>query len=147
MKKALLFTVTLPLLTTTYTKAEWIDPPRKVCSKNGGKFIHKDGCKASWIDANRICHASGGKLPTIDELKKVVMQCGGEIDTYENNLYNLSYQQCYKQKGFGHDKNYWSETTTFYDVYGAWSINFKYGSQDDSYKNCLNDVKCIKVDD
>jgi len=147
MKKALLFTVTLSLLMTVYTKAEWIDPEQGVCSKNGGKLTKKGGCKASWLDANKICHVAGGKLPTIDELKKVVIQCEGEIDAYENNLDNVSYQQCFKEKGFSDTKNYWSATTTFYDIYGAWSIDFKYGSQDDSYKNCFNDVKCIKVDD
>ena len=147
MKKILFLAATILLFTTTYAIAEWIKPLRKACTKNGGKLTPEGSCKANWLDANRICRAAGGELPTIDELKKVVMLCDGEIDDYENNSNDLSYQQCYKQKGFSISGNYWSSTTTTYDIYGAWSIDFKYGSQDDSYKNCYNDVRCVKVRD
>ena len=50
---------------------------------------------------------SGGRLATYDELKKVVIDCGGIIDifnqdlkSYKINEANELYQTCYKEKAF-----------------------------------------------
>ena len=66
------------------TELKWINPTQKVCQANDGK-MDDDICEANWSDAKDICRASGGRLPTIDELKKVVTDCGGTIDDYDNN--------------------------------------------------------------
>lgn len=86
-------------LPITTSNSKWITPSDNICRSNGGK-VYDDGCRATWKEANKICGVSGGRLPTIDELKKVVTDCGGKIDEYAKNEDNLEYQSCYKSKGF-----------------------------------------------
>lgn len=98
----------------------WITPTKEVCEKYGGKINSRNVCEAKWKDAKKICKDSGGRLPTVDELKDVIIQCGGhtggvkEYGTYEdydNFQYNSSYTSCYHKKGFALAANgYYSAT-------------------------------------
>jgi hypothetical protein len=63
------------------------------------------GERAKWKKAKEICRAKGGRLPTREELRKVVTDCGGEMKDdnsaeWKRNKKNSSYQSCYKAKGF-----------------------------------------------
>jgi len=123
------------------------------------KWITPTTDYVTWTKAKELCLASGGRLPTIEELKKIVINCGGEMNghlgdynyyTYrkaelKRNINNTSYQSCYKQKGF-YSGQYWSSTLK-YDVSPyAWCLNFYYG-HDNWNNNDLtntNHIRCIK---
>ena len=116
-----------PVRATSTSK--WLKPNSSVCKANGGK-IYKGVCQANWENSKKICLASGGSLPSIDDLRKVVTDCGGVIDDYENNRNNFNYQSCYKQRGFT-SSFYWSSTEG--DSSYAWSVNF--GDGHDFWRN------------
>ena len=112
---------------------KWMTPSTITCKRNGGTF----GCIATWEDAKKICSDSKGRLPTIDELEKVVTDdCNGKLFTYprstsndsENNyansyyqtvvnIDNPNYQSCYADKGFRygdgnlHEVQFWASST------------------------------------
>ena len=61
-------------------ESKWITPSDSVCKSNGGE-IKDNGCEANWENANKICSASGGSLPSIDLLSFIaVVDCGGEFE-------------------------------------------------------------------
>ena len=101
-----------PVRATSTSK--WLKPSSSVCKANGGEMV-KGACRANWENATKICSASGGRLPTGEDLKQVVVHCGGLFTTYRNkdknsivdkNTKNKSYQACYKEKGFIY--GYWT---------------------------------------
>lgn len=146
MKKLLLLTATSLLLTTTYAAVEWVSPPHKACTKNGGSFFSGGICYANWSDAKSICNAADARLPTIDELKNVVIGCGGEINGEENNGNDPSYQSCYKQKGFASSGYYRSSTAYMSDTSYTWVVNFYYGYLDYNYKVNNLSVRCVRAE-
>ena len=126
-----------PVRVTSTSK--WIKPTNSVCEANSGKMV--DGvCQANWKNATKICSASGASLPSIDDLRKVVTDCGGVIDDYINNINNSNYQTCYRQKGFT-SSWYWSSTERNSSY--AWSVGFYdgdddwYGKTGNSYALCV----------
>lgn len=115
----------------------WLNPSDKVCKKNNGK-VDKQGCKSTQSNAKKICSASGGNLASLEQLKRVSMDCGGKINTYflgdsaKYNSSNKSYQSCYKGKGFS-SETYWSSSSALNfplsvvtsKVYDAYTICLK----------------------
>jgi len=65
---------------SVFANAEWVTP--------------KGVGKETWEDAKSICQSIGGRLPTKNELEKVITDCGGLVDDYANNKANSSYQSC-----------------------------------------------------
>jgi len=124
-------------------KSEWISPTQKNCKANGGKM---DGyiCSATWSNAKDICRASGGKLASIDELKKVVTDCGGIIDDSSNNSKDFVYQDCYKRKGFSRSNNYWSSRTVKGYENLTWIVYFDDGIVVGDYKSNNDYVRCVR---
>jgi hypothetical protein len=81
--------------------SKWTTPTNRVCIDNGGEIFKNGTCIAEWSVAKKICHISKGKLPSIEELKKVVIDCTGEINNgnktkSKRNEKNSKYQSCYK---------------------------------------------------
>jgi len=114
--------------TQTYASgSKWLTPTSTTCTSNGGKIESNGVCEAPWEEAKAICSASGGSLPSIEELKDVVTGCGGTIDDYDNNKANTSYQSCYKSQGFSSSFYYWSATTYASYTSYAWYVGFGYG--------------------
>jgi hypothetical protein len=116
------------------------------------KWMKNTGEKATWKKAKEICRAKGGRLPSIEELRKVVTDCGGTITTYgdknwdsltDKNKANKSYQSCYKAKGFT-SYTYWSSTTVASDSSDAWLVYFYYGS--DYWRDKTHEyyVRCVR---
>ena len=126
-----------PVRATSTSK--WLKPSSSVCKANGGKMLN-GVCTAHWENSKKICSASGGSLPSIDDLRKVVTDCGGVIDDYTNNINNSNYQSCYKQRGFT-SSFYWSSTEE--DSSSAWGVFFNdslgnWGSKTyDGYALCV----------
>ena len=134
-------------------KSKWIDVSSSTCLANGGKM--KEGvCDATWKNAKKICNISGGVLPTIDELKNVVKDCGGINTTLgdtdykrlrDKNKANKSYQKCYKLKAFKSNYNwYWSSTTYPNDSSNAWVVIFYSGNDLNYDKGNDNLVRCVR---
>jgi len=137
--------VTPPVVTS-----KWITPTNSICKANGGK-IYKGICKTNWKNAKKICSASGGRLPTRSEFKKVVVDCGGSFITYgdkdwnslaNKNIANKSYQSCYKQRGFSDNNWYW--TSEEKDSSSSWVVFF--GNGDDGWVKHSNTyyVLCVR---
>ncbi len=140
--------------THTYASgSKWLTPTSTTCTANGGK-IDSDGiCKAPWGKAEAICSASGGSLPSVEELKEVVTGCGGTNTTYgdsdydsirDKNKANTSYQSCYKAQGFT-SNYYWSATSCAYLTYSAWIANFYGGYASYNFKDVSNYVRCVRA--
>ena len=126
---------------------KWITPSNSVFKNNGGE-IFRNVPIANWENAKKICSASGGHLPSIDELIKVVTDCGGVPNTNGNGRYypitSSSYENCLKRKGFNsYDMfRYWSKTTN--SSKDAWLVNFKKGIKVRFYKFAKIRVRCIR---
>ena len=126
-------------------KIEWITPSSSVCKSNGGK-VDSRGCKATWENAKNICSASGGSLPNKDTLIRVISECHGTVNDYENNERNSFYQDCYKKKGFNNSLNYWSYIYPGFlrRVKYTFRIYFYFGSINLSSKGNLNYIRCVR---
>ncbi len=107
------------------------------------KWMKNTGERAKWKKAKEICRAKGGRLPTIEELRKVVTDCGGIIDDDQNNKKNSSYQSCYKAKGFT-SSNYWSSTTAASDSSYAWFVSFGNGPDHWYDRTYEYRVRCVR---
>ncbi len=92
------------------------------------------------------------RLPTIDELKVLVKECGGINLTWgdddwrtisNKNIANESYQINYEKKGFV-SYGCWSSTTYADDIDVAWCISFNSGSQGGYRKRGSNYVRCVR---
>ena len=125
---------------------QWVTPSEKDCVTNGGK-MDRVQCEAKWLEAKKICHVLNGRLPTIDELKKIVTNCGGELSAKpysaiaSKNRKNYFYQSCYKNKGFA---SYYSWSSTVGNSSMAWGNDFKSGTQDYNDKNRNYYVRCVR---
>ena len=123
-------------------KSKWITPTNAICKANGG-VIYKGTCRTVWESAKKICKRSKGRLPTINELKRIIKDCGGEIKDndspeWKRNRDNPYYQSCYKSKGFKY-KYYWS--SNIYNSDYAWLVNFNNGNF--GYKGYKYYVRCV----
>ena len=128
--------------------SKWLKPSSSTCTNNSGKMVN-GACKANWENSKKICSASGGKLPSRADFKKVVVDCGGSFTTYGNkdwdsltdkNIANKSYQACYKEKGFS--RWHWTREEKYSS--GAWVVLFYYGGDIWGSKTILNYALCVR---
>ncbi len=143
MKKLILVSIASLLLSSTYANAEWVKPTRSVCTSNGGKFV-KGICSVDWQNAKNICQASGARLPTIDELRKVITSCGGVVNESSNNINDPDYQSCYQRRGFRDKDWYWSSTEYNNNSSSAWGVNFNGGKGTWGSKSDQNYALCVR---
>lgn len=130
---------------TSSTKNKWITPSDSKCISYGGKIDENGICQANWNTAKSICSGVGGRLPTFDELKKVLVDCEEIIDKDNRNKKDSSYQSCYKSKGFFSSNDYWSSSTVkSHDGY-AWIMDFVNGGENNSNKANRDYVRCIRA--
>jgi len=140
-----------PTIPKPISASKWITPTNSTCKANGGKIDKYGVCKANWKDAKKICSASGGRLPTIDELKEVVTDCGGIFNRdffgkdADKNRNNNQYQKCYKKKGFPNSSHYWGSTTNALNNDNAWLVYFYDGSQNYYVKDDSYYVRCVRA--
>ncbi|CAA6806746.1 MAG: Unknown protein [uncultured Sulfurovum sp.] len=121
---------------------KWITPSKSVCVGNGGKIV--DGsCEAKWSDAKKTCNVSGGKLATKSEFIKVIIDCGGKINT--NNLSNSFYYSCFKNKGFI-SNHYWSSSPSSVNHEHALTVNLENANWTHANKALNRYVRCINID-
>ncbi len=124
---------------------KWITPTDITCKANGGRIIPDGVCSANFQDAKAICSASDGRLPTINELEKVIKYCGGDIGKAGANYANDNYQACCRRKGFTPDAMY------HYVSYQGWSngmvpvVNFRNGLSKWSKMTSNNEILCVST--
>lgn len=123
---------------------EWVTPSNKTCVSYGGEIDKHGVCESNWATAKDICSASNATLPSLYELKKVIVDCGGKIDDFDNNSANSSYQSCYKRKGFT-SYYYWSSTTRASNTNYAWYVYFSNGGTDYYNESTNNNVRCVRA--
>jgi len=124
----------------------WITPSDKTCKANGGKIDGNGICEAHWMEAKDICRASGGRLPDRYELKKVIVDCGGTANDFDNNKANSAYKSCYKRKGFSSSYYYWSSSTFLGDENDAWIVYFHNGDVYKGHKDTNYYVRCVRME-
>ena len=141
-----------PPMPKPISTSKWITPTNSICEANGGKINKDKICEANWKNAKKICYVSGGRLPNINELKKVVLDCRGTNTTNNNknhdktttkNTKNIFYQSCYKKEGFG-SYVYWSSTNNSYNKKNAWILWFFYGNRMTYNKNYAFNIQCVR---
>jgi len=125
-------------------KIEYITPSDNLCKSKGGEMDDKGVCKANWENAQKICSASGGRLPTIEELRGVVSGCGGVIDKGSKNKASTTYQSCHKELGYSDLDYYWSSSPYVSDSSEAWYVFFKSGFDGWDDKSYAYLVRCVQ---
>ena len=132
---------------------KWVKPSQSVCENGGGNYNQYglNECRTNWKNAQNICSATGGSLPTKEVLGAVVTNCGGDFvdepwNDWESrtnkNIENESYQACYKERGFTY--YYWSSTTVASDSSYAWIVFFDNGFDNWGSKTDSVSVRCIR---
>ena len=104
------------------------------------KWITPTNEEVTWKKAKEICRDNGARLPTIEELKTVITNCGA-IDNNTINVKNMSYQLCYEQKGFT-SSSYWSASSL--SSSNAWLLHFYGGSSYSQDKSDVYHVRCVR---
>lgn len=138
------------------------------CPDNN-KFCHKQGelnwsdisdDVFTWKEAGEYCTKTGGRLPTVSELRSLIKECpatqtGGECKVTDNCLI---YNDCRDEKCigcllatdgkysvFGDIGWFWSSSTPSEDSFGVWTVRFDYGLVAYSRKNFdKRHVRCVK---
>ncbi len=124
---------------------KWIKPSKNICENNGGIYNNTiNDCQANWENANTICNASNSELPTIDTLKQVIIDCGGNPESDDSE--NKSYQSCYKENGFISDFYFYWSSTDSSDSSNAWVVYFYKGIYYEIIKNQYREsrIRCVK---
>jgi hypothetical protein len=127
-------------------KDKFITPSNSTCKANGGK-LYKGVCQATWEDAQKICRASGGKLPSREDFHKVIKACGGIADAnnrdeWDKNKNNSRYQKCYKQNGFSDEDWYWTSKENDSSV--VWYVSFNDGNDNCFHRSSQDYVRCVR---
>ena len=131
-------------------KTVWIFPKEDVCKANGGIVSDNGACTANWNNAKKICSINGNKLPSRDDFRKIIQNCGGipnpTGNMYKTNENNKHYQSCYKKKGFKDNLYYWtSDESGYFFSSSIWGVAFNYGNEyDDIGKPYYYLLSCIK---
>jgi len=145
MKIVLKILLTTAILTSSLQAApKWVDLPQKDYTSHGGIQTVSGAWTVPWEIAAKICSSSNARLPNINELRKVVTDCGGVIDELAINHRNQAYQACYKNKGLTSMGAYWSSSPNGPDSSSAWYMYFIYGEDDWVSKSENRLVRCVR---
>ena len=128
-------------VSSAYGAPTWVQATDKVCVDNGGEIKEKI-CYSKWEEAKKICSASEAQLPTMDELRGVVLGCTGKLNERGPNQNNVHYSKCYPKKGFT-PYAYWSNEINAENRVEIHTIGFFYGSEYKDNKNHYNYIHCV----
>jgi len=134
------------LKTTKEVKSKWISPKESFCKTKAGTVSTDGLCKTDAKNAQLMCKAMGGRLPTKEELKRVLNDCEGVVDAYNENIKNTLYQSCYKNKGFSpsYYSYYWTSSTVLGRKDYVWVVNFDHGRINGRNKTKQSFVRCMR---
>ena len=116
----------------------WITPTNNICRYYGGETKSSSSiikCKANWENAKSICRASGGHLPSLIDLRKVINDCN----------WNNDFNSCPQSKNRYYDA-YWSAQDELEDdSYGqVWKANIDEGYEKLTNQKYKNVVRCVE---
>jgi len=122
LKLTALFLIVVGLSVYAYPKSHrhhFMTLSKSTCLRHGGRWNSNfDVCEASWSKAKKICRTSGGRLPSLNELKRVIRSCGGvPIDGEKmGNERHRTNSLCYKRLGIRYifHGDYWTSTAPYY---------------------------------
>ena len=124
----------------------WVNPSEANCFMNNGR-MKKNVCEAKWLNALYMCRWIGAELPSVEKLNKVLTDCGGKKHAngkeQAENVDNVAYQTCYKDKGFNFG-NYWTISKDSYTASKSYVISYLLGMQFYLYHDKMAKVRCIK---
>ena len=112
----------------TRPTSKWITPTNKVCKANGGK-ITNEVCEATWKNSKKICYASGGRLPLIDEFNQVMSNDYGFDNSHKKGFIPYSY---------------WLSPTDASNTNRAWFVNLLDGYTSSENKSRNVYVRCVR---
>jgi len=125
----------------------------------GDLMWEKESKEMNWDDGMeyaknlRLGGYDDWRLPTIEELLEIVINCGGVASTWdddnwekitENNISNEIYQTNYKAKGFMASNNYWSSSIYKVNSDNLWHLSFSYGRQYLNPEYFKYYVRCVR---
>ncbi|MFA6258863.1 MAG: DUF1566 domain-containing protein, partial [Candidatus Paceibacterota bacterium] len=103
-----------------------------------GEFVTGDDVTMSWTQAVTACSLSGGRLPTVEELKTLVdAECerrGNEPCTTDSERTPAGFVAGY----------YWSGTSMPSDNLNAYRVNFHVGNMYNLSKSYTHHVRCVR---
>ena len=145
--KIVLYIVMALGMINTFAGAGWMNLSPEACDRYGKGTCHLGksytcGCLGSLKRAETICRRVGGRLPTLNELKRVTQSCGLRAKMYGHNRVGRKFDNCISAKGFRRGK-YWSKSRSK-DIPGARaSLDFRraeidsLGLLDKGYIGCV----------
>jgi len=143
-------------LARVYSPSHWVIPSKYVCKKNNGYFREnldpeyyngQTVCEANVDNAKKICEDSAARLPTIDELKEIIIGCGAivldTIEDFQANRTNETYKSCYRNLNFNDD--FFMSFTITSDEYSQfnWSVRFGLAEVSKGYIKGTAQVRCF----
>ena len=67
------------------------------------------GCMGRYERAKKICRRAGGRVPTLNDLKKVASECGIKLSEFGCKIpLNREQKSCVSHKGFSTYGYYWT---------------------------------------
>ncbi len=124
---------------------------------DGLYWSDKSTNKMNWEDTIIYCTDLGGRLPTIDELRTLIINCpesmtGGSCQISDpDHLESSDYSEsCYcdgsaaSYSALSDDKNTWLWSSSSHgDMTDAWGVDFGYGDVGSSSKPRYRNVRCV----
>ncbi|HSW60801.1 MAG TPA: DUF1566 domain-containing protein [bacterium] len=154
------------ILNQTCILGDWYDDGKCRCSADDVFCHEKHGFWSdisndtmNWEDALVYCENLGGQLPSISELRGLIIACSGTIFDGECEVTDdcLSYNDCWNSACKGCENNNYLEHSIFDDIENLWSFSelsdttdyawyvyFKNGSVNQSIKASKHYVRCVK---
>jgi len=119
---------------------KWIFPSKSSCTREGGE-IKKGLCFATKEETWDICMANKGYVPEFNDIKKFVLNCGGEVNSFSNQN-NQNYNACWKEKFSS--SYYWGNSFVIDFSYGGYKPSIFQGPAFGFPKDTKFPVLCIK---
>jgi len=110
------------------------------CVSKGGR-IRLGMCEAKWEEAIKICESQNKQLYPLDELEKIILNCGGIISDYFSKWSEDSYTECYKGLEFSSNE-YWTSSDIEDMKNFVYVIRFSRPSYYLRYKKSHSNVVC-----
>lgn len=103
---------------TAERKKEWFLPTSQTCQNFEGE-VKPNGCSANWDNAKKICASNQMRLPSYEDFRNVMLQCGGDPDqvlaSKDKSETAMKYRDCIN-KVFESRIGHWYWTSTLSGV-------------------------------
>ena len=133
----------------------------KFCHEHDGLFWSDKSERMTWEEAIAYCSDMGGRLPNINELRTLIINCpgtqtGGTCKASDPDC--LSFDECWSEESchcdgsaesysaLGDDKNtrLWSASELSDSSEHSWNVYFDNGDVDDIHKTSNTFLRCVR---